>query len=136
MAYWYRFEDRRYANAPDEYGESHGSHIQVHLRRYEVLRETPTGVWLRISSLSASDKRFARRECYRRFACPTVAEALASYQARKRKQISIYQNRIEGAREALAMAEHVAEREPGYVRAEPAPQPGVRLPPVPAPLPA
>lgn len=119
MAEWYRFEDKRYANTPDEFGESRGSHLVVELRRFPVLRETRTGVWLQIFP---GMNRFTRRDVYRRFACPTIEEAFESYRARKAKQIRIYQARVESAREALLMAERIVERSVPRA-AVPAPEP-------------
>jgi hypothetical protein len=65
-----------------------------------VVRETPKGVWLAVCP-PFSDKRFVRTDARRRFACPTVEEAKASFIARKNRQASIYQTRRERAEEAI-----------------------------------
>lgn len=97
---WYRYEDARYSSGVDEWDNSLGSHVEVHLHTFDVIRETKTGVWL----LSFGVKRFAKLEARKRFACPTIEEALESFLARKARQSSIYKARLEDIEEAIYKA--------------------------------
>jgi hypothetical protein len=102
--YWYRFEEVRYAAPLDEFGYPTGSGRTVlYLRKLKVVRETPKGVQLAGLNYSAEHPRFVRRDSRKRFACPTVDEAVQSYRARKEKQINIYKVRISSARHALRL---------------------------------
>jgi hypothetical protein len=101
MAEWYRYEDVRYAALFDETGPGR---LAVELRRYPVVRTTPRGVVLDVYGM----ERFVRAIAKKRFACPTQAEALASFMARKRSQAAICEARARDARQAIAMAEHIA----------------------------
>lgn len=93
-AKWYRIEDRRYSVADPWTGEhSHTDH-QVELLEFTVKSYTPQGVWLNVF-FSA---RWVKTGATKRFACPTIAEALESFVARKRRQARIYQARADAAR--------------------------------------
>lgn len=97
---WYRYEDKRYAAPLNEWDEPEGQgRLVVNLRKFEVLKHTPKGVWLR--ALGCSDKHFVLLQSTKRFACPTIEEAKASFTARKNKQIRIHQAQINNAKEAL-----------------------------------
>jgi hypothetical protein len=107
---WYRYEDVAYSIA-NEFGEHGYSRIEVHLRKFKLVKRTPKGVWLipwyefvdetAGWSYLKSVARFVLLGAQRRFACPTQEEAETSFRARKKKQISIYQARIQRAEEAL-----------------------------------
>lgn len=99
MPDWYRIEDRRYSVA-DEWGDHSYTRTEVVLLKFNVASYTPKGVWLR----QFFAKRWVRYDAHRRFACPTVALALESYLARKRKQAAIYQARADNARRNAELA--------------------------------
>lgn len=116
VEYWYRFDDVAYALTADEYGERRGpGSIEVHLRRYVVIKHTPKGAWLEFwptatgkprlvgVELSFGDrqKRFVLKGATKRFACPTEKEAKESFIARKEKLISIMKARIYYAEQAM-----------------------------------
>lgn len=94
--YWYRYEDKGYANPADEYGESTGAHYVVELHKFSVKKHTPCGVRLSINRvvLHASRKRFA---------CATLEEAKVSFIARKKKQASILRARAAIADRAIEL---------------------------------
>jgi hypothetical protein len=101
--HWYRFEDVVYASMPDEYDEPTGpGRLEVVLRRYRVVKVTPCGVQLDIG-------RFVKTTARKRFACPTEAEALESFKARKRRQLGILQAQASRVQRALDI---VARRTP------------------------
>lgn len=112
---WYRYVDVQYAPPLDEFGCPCGrGSLKVEKRTFEVIRTTPKGVWLRpwyedFGSLDAP--RFVRLDARKRYACPTEAEALASYVERKKAQVRIYEARALRARQALDMARRMCEAE-------------------------
>lgn len=93
----YRFEDVRYAG--DEEGTS--GPLLVKIRKYPVLKKTPKGFWI---DAGFGTKRFILEAARKQFACRSKRKALASFIARKNRQISIYAARLADAREALNMA--------------------------------
>lgn len=97
--YFYRYEDRRYASMLNEYDEPMGrGRMQIDLRKFRVVKETPCGVRLDIG-------RFVNTSSRKKFACATEDEAMESFKARKRRQASIYAARLADAEEALRIAE-------------------------------
>jgi len=95
---WYRFEDVVYASMLNEYDEPTGpGRLEVVLRSYRVVKATPCGVWLDIG-------RFVKTAARKRFACPTEAEALESFVARKSRQLSILEAQAGRVERALGMA--------------------------------
>lgn len=106
---WYRIEATQYAPPLDEYGDvMRGGEGRIELRVdvFKVLRHTPKGVQIRYyHDYTGWRTRFVSRETRKQFACPTLKEALESYVARKKKQISIYQARINSWTRMKNMAE-------------------------------
>ena len=98
---WYRYENRRYAPSPDEFGYSagRGEHI-IHLREYRVVKHTPKGVWL---EQHFGGRRFVLSGSTKQFACPTVEAAKVSFIARKTRQARIYRSRMDDAEEAIRL---------------------------------
>lgn len=85
MTTWYRYE------------ESHHGERGIVVREYEVLRETPKGVWLDVDD----GERFVLLGARKRYACPTMREAQDSFIARKRRQIRILDAQRNAAVRAL-----------------------------------
>lgn len=102
--YWWRAEDRRYANYDpwEEYEQPSGSHLKIEIHRYEVLRHTPKGVWLHIGFGS---KCFVRGTDIKQFAVPTKELALQDLIARKKRHVSCARARFHRAEEHLQAAE-------------------------------
>lgn len=101
--FWYRFDDRRWAEGyHDEFGEwqSTGTRVTVDESKFRVLKTTPRGVWLD----DFGRQRFVRQDARKRFACPTRGEALESFRARKKRQLSIMKARVALIERALAEA--------------------------------
>lgn len=109
---WYRLEDRRYAPPVDEWGDIIGTgRADVEVRKFRVIKITPKGVRVAEAFLdgtfrpiTTAESRVILDSSYKRFACPTMALALESYQARKKRQIGIYQARASAAKECLRIA--------------------------------
>lgn len=88
--YYYRAEDR-----PSIFGDRG---VYVSYRRYPVIKHTPCGVWLALTSM---DRRFVLKAAHKQFACPTKEAALVSFRARKRRQVAILTAQLERAKLAL-----------------------------------
>lgn len=98
---WFRFEDHMVSDGVDEFDNPLGpGHIEIYMREFEVEKHTRKGVWLR----GFMFRRFCLNETRRKFACPTMESALASFLARKRKQMQIYENRVSRAEQACVIA--------------------------------
>jgi len=97
-AYW-RIEEITYSSA-DEYGDviPGGGRVVLRLRPYEVLKRTDRGA--RIDD-NSSGGRWIANAWNKQWACATIDEAVASFRARKRRQIAIYKGRISEIEAAL-----------------------------------
>lgn len=85
--YWYRYEDVR-TNAG----------VDIRLRKYPVVRNTPCGVWIK---LGLGEEKFVRSDTRKKFACPTRTKALESFKHRKRVQANILKQQLRRAEGAL-----------------------------------
>lgn len=94
---YYRYDERRYGD-----GEGFHSRLEVQLSSYRVLKHTPCGVWIEYSHLLGS-KRFVLHAARKKFVHPTPELARISFIARKKRQIKIYQARLDEAKAALAL---------------------------------
>lgn len=106
----YRFEDQRYSHA-DEYGEHAYTSYDVRLRVYAIIKYTKCGYWINTNwgtqnhqprqvtweQVEPQYRRFVNLEANKRFALPTIDEAVISYVARKQRAISIYNARAKAA---------------------------------------
>ena len=87
---WWRIEAKSYSIVIDADREEYGSTPpRLEAMWLEVTKTTPKGVWL--------GNRFVLRDVRKRFACPTLHEALESFVARKDRQISILSNQLSKA---------------------------------------
>ncbi len=101
---WHRFEDVHYAAPVDEFDRPMGEGtIKVEHREYEVLKETPKGVWLNIGF----SKTFVRRDAKRQFASPTVEQALEKFLRRKERQLAILRARMRSVEVAISQADEI-----------------------------
>lgn len=101
---FYRYEDVQYAPSVDQFDNIiRGSgRLVVHLRTYPVIRQTPCGV--RIDT-GMGGTRFVSNQYRKQFAHSTKEAAKASFIARKKRQASIYQARVNQAETAIRMIE-------------------------------
>lgn len=101
-SWWFRVEETIYAPAMDEYGRPSGSStVDVRIYQYTVIKETPKGVWLALNE----DRKFVLRGATKRWACPTIEEAIVSFRARKEKHIRILEEKLRLIRRALIIVE-------------------------------
>lgn len=83
----------------NEYDEPSGpGRTSVRAVEYAVVKRTPKGVRLNI------DNKFVSSTARRRWACPTVEEAVESFLARKAREASILKARLKRIEEAVALA--------------------------------
>lgn len=73
--------------------------VVLHLREFLLISRTPQGVWLDVDF----GKRFVLLSARKRFACETREEALASYKARKRRQVGLLKHQLAKAEAALKL---------------------------------
>lgn len=108
---WYRAEDRYYANV-DEFGDycgTSGPFIEIRLCR--VLRFTPKGAW--VWSFGGGTV-FVRRDAKKRYACPTIREAMESLARRREVQASFLGNKMHRAQSAADLANRWLADDPFY----------------------
>ncbi|GAF74252.1 unnamed protein product [marine sediment metagenome] len=96
---FYRYEDVNYFEGL----------VRIHKRVLHLVRETPKGYWISAnpnykentySKLYRYRKRWISKTSRKRYAYPTQEEAMVSFVARKRRQVGIYQERLEQAEKA------------------------------------
>ena len=90
---------------------SYESGVQLDVKEYKLVRETPKGYWI-IDDLWDYDeesvetyKKWVSKTARKRWAYPTKEEALVSFKARKRRQIRILTYQLSEAKTALKLAE-------------------------------
>jgi hypothetical protein len=99
---YFRYEDVRYAPSLDEFDNPIGEgYTDLICRQFAVTKRTPKGAWLDVFG----SPKFVRLAANKRYACPTKEEAAASFVARKKAQVRIYEGRAKAARKALHLGE-------------------------------
>jgi hypothetical protein len=76
--------------------------MQVSHLKFEVLKETPKGVWIDY----CFDKRFILNKCKKQFASPTVEIAIEKFKKRNARYQQILRARLKSAEEALLYVEN------------------------------
>ena len=71
----------------DTYYRVSASHTDIYVQELQVLRKTPRGVWLDMPF--GCPARFVLADARKRYAWPTLAEAVDSFVARKRRHLKI-----------------------------------------------
>lgn len=102
--YYYRFEQCSYAAPADEYGEPipGAGRTTLELHAYPIHNKTRTGATL---DIRIGERRMhVNLERNKKFANPTVKDALVSFRARKTREIRIYESRIAIAKRMLDLA--------------------------------
>ena len=92
----YRYQD--YSN-----DVGFGATESVECLEFRIRRRTPDGVWL-AGGFGSSDLMWIRLGAKRSFAYPTRQSALASFIARKTKQVEHLTRQLDAVREALRLA--------------------------------
>jgi len=111
--YFYRYDYFRVSKGCDEWGNPYPGHgITLYQQKYEVLKHTPKGTWIIlgwdgyvVEGNLTPVKRFVLRDATKRYACPTIKEALESFKYRKIRQKSLLNDKIEDINIALRKAD-------------------------------
>lgn len=91
-----------------DHGEGYGPNVRVRLSAFNVIKRTPKGCWISIPF--GWKPRWVSLEAKKRFAYPTKEEALKSFIARKRRQVSILSYQKERAEIALQIGKSMLEQ--------------------------
>ena len=102
VEYWYRFD----ARVRRDYDRI--KNVTITLYRFAVVRHTLRGVWL---DYGFEKDKFVLVNSRKRFACPTLDEAKESFLARKRIQLNILEEQIEGVQRILLEADSLIAKE-------------------------
>lgn len=84
------------------------SGLEIEQQTFVVVKHTPKGVWISFSEFS-DWRKFVLNEGRKRFAWPTLKEAMVSFIERKKKQADIYNVRSCRAIEAKEEAERLLQ---------------------------
>lgn len=104
MRVLYRYDARIYASLMrEDYPQllSDAGTMRLEPTEYPIIKDTPCGAWVD----DYGRKRWVNLEATKKFACRSKDEALASFIARKRRQIEILERQLADARRALKKAE-------------------------------
>lgn len=66
---------------------------------YPIIRETKHGAWIDV----LGHAKFVRLDARKRFACPTVEEAMESFRRRKQRQVKLLRAQLRMAEAALEL---------------------------------
>lgn len=89
MKYYYRFNESLYTE----------SKLMLVMQIFPVIKTTEKGVWIDNYGI----KKFILLNAHKRYACPSEAEALQSYHARKKRQCKILRYQLAKAEAALKL---------------------------------
>ena len=80
--------------------------VSCEMTTYHVQKRTPCGVWIGCYppefEMNAYWKKFVNLQAFRKWACPTEAEALESLKRRKARQVFIVEHQLSRAKRCLA----------------------------------
>jgi hypothetical protein len=106
--YWYRLENTVYAPTLDEFDRPNRDRsMTIHVRRFKVISRTPKSVLI---DEGFGSYRRVYRDARKRYACPTIAEAVDSFVARKARQESILKHRASIAQKAITAVDANKDR--------------------------
>lgn len=89
----------------DEFERLVSMHVKLEIMEYEILSKTPCGVWIRDHRFSSKGKRFVLLFGRKRFAHPTIEEAITSFRHRKERQKRILEHQMDICNKALKCIE-------------------------------
>jgi hypothetical protein len=102
---WYRYREQQQHADFDEWGDvCSGTRLELACDKYRVKSITKRGVWL-TTTYPSDFKKLVVHSWVKKYACPTVEEALVSFLARKKRQHGIYTKRAATAARAIGLAE-------------------------------
>jgi hypothetical protein len=107
----YRFEYRRVANGMDDWDNpSINYRVVLELRKFEIVKKTEKGCWIRSFPFSQTmPRKFVLNKARKRYAYPTVEEARLSFLARKKRYLGFLEIYKDVTRRAITLAENYKE---------------------------
>ena len=103
----YRIDGMCYAACLDGYENPMGiGRRELRVSKFDVVRATPTGVWIHPYSWDDSYKKFVRLTASKKYACETIELAKESFIARKNRQISILSAQLRDAKMFLSQTKN------------------------------
>lgn len=107
---FYRYEAVSYASmgSDGEYYSPRIPNIQVHLREYNLHKETPKGYWIGYGvpfEGYKSDSRWVSKNGKKRYAYPTKEEALTNFIKRNERRVKILKAQALSCEIAIGIAE-------------------------------
>lgn len=101
LGFLYRFDRRSYSYTIDADGDVYGSYSVVELTAYPIHKVTPCGWTLEV--FSGARRKWVSRETTKRFALPTIDEAIESFVKRQERRIAIMKARAAESERAIDM---------------------------------
>lgn len=99
---WHRVTFQCYASSVDEFDRPYGTGtISLIYHQFEVVKETPKGVWL---DIGFGEKKFVLKSSKRQWASPTKDVAMQKFIRRKQRHVAILKAQIYNIERALALA--------------------------------
>jgi hypothetical protein len=100
---FYRYEDSLYGTGDPEVGDW-GTHVEIDLREYCVVKVTPKGCWI---NYWPEKSKFVLSGTNKKYAAPTKQLAMWSFMARKRKQKKILEAQLLRVNSAIRRADQM-----------------------------
>lgn len=97
----YRYESKRWSVCVDSEMEIFTSRLELCLKSYNIVSETPCGYW--ITFCSGTKDKWVSKTSRKRFAYPSKEEAKEAYRQRKLAYIRHSQSRLKRAKEELSL---------------------------------
>lgn len=95
FGYLYRFEDQSYSQSSGWGDDAYYTVVHIELIAIPIRRRTHCGWTIKINT--GRGWRFVSDSSYKRYAHPTIKEAMESYIGRKTRQAAIYQAKVDRA---------------------------------------
>jgi len=74
--------------------------VHIYIYRFKIIKETEKGFWI---DHELGDKKWVNKTARKRYAYPTIDEAVVSFRARRERMIVLSRHKIEYAQLALCI---------------------------------
>lgn len=103
--YYFRIENR-IVGSVDEFGDISSVYtVQLYLHKFEVIKKTPKGVWIRDYSIKGKQFILSSPDG-KRFAYLNIEDSIRGFIKRKQRQIQILSTKLADTKMALYLAEN------------------------------
>lgn len=108
---YYRYQEFRYSHGVDQFDDPlPGYDLRVNLLTFGVVKKTPKGVWI-CQTIDTGVfmgihgiKKFILNSARKKYACPTKADAINAFLARKLRQRKIVKKLLEDIEMSISQA--------------------------------